>query len=65
MQESKPGPILFIIFINDLPSVLKHAECLRFADRIKIYRRINCSEILLCYRYTDTDPLFYNELHKA
>jgi hypothetical protein len=37
-QGSLIGPLLFIIYINDLPSVLKHSKCLLYADDAKIYR---------------------------
>ena len=30
------GPVLFIIFINDLPSVLKYSNCLQFTDDLKL-----------------------------
>ena len=38
-QGSILGPILFIIFVNDLPSVVG-SICKMFADDCKIYRRI-------------------------
>ena len=40
-QGSILGPILFLIFINDLPSELSYSKCLLFADDVKIYKNIN------------------------
>ena len=39
-QGSHRGPILFLIFINDLPTVINHSACLLFADDLKIFRSI-------------------------
>ena len=39
-QGSHLGPILFILFVNDLPSVFKYSECKIYADDVKIYRSI-------------------------
>lgn len=39
-QGSHLGPLLFLLFINDLPNVIKHSECLLFADDLKVYRAI-------------------------
>ena len=39
-QWSNLGPILFLIFINDLPSVLKYSECLLYADDAKFYKTV-------------------------
>lgn len=36
-QGSNLGPLLFLIFINDLPDVLQYAKCLLFADDAKFY----------------------------
>ncbi|PNF19791.1 hypothetical protein B7P43_G14658 [Cryptotermes secundus] len=39
-QGSVLGPLLFNIFINDLPEVINHSSCLLFADDFKVYRAI-------------------------
>ena len=35
------GPILFVCFINDLPSKVKYNMCKLFADDCKIYGSVN------------------------
>ena len=40
-QGSVLGPLLFVVFINDLPDQLKYSICKMFADDCKIYRRLN------------------------
>ena len=37
------GSILFIFYMNDLPSVFKFSECKIYADDVKIYRTIASS----------------------
>lgn len=39
-QGSHLGPLLFTIFINDLPSVLKFSRCLMYADDVKIFHSV-------------------------
>ena len=36
-QGSVLGPLLFILFINDMPAVLKPSNCFLFADDSKLY----------------------------
>lgn len=37
-QGSHLGPVLFILFINDLPTVVQHSNVLMYADDVKIFR---------------------------
>lgn len=39
-QGSHLGPVLFLLFINDLPNSITHSACLLFADDLKIFRSI-------------------------
>ena len=43
-QGSVIGPILFVIFINDMPSEVKHNFCKLFADDCKLYGNVKLDE---------------------
>lgn len=43
-QGSHLGPLLFILFINDLPARIKHSDCLLYADDLKLFKSIKSIE---------------------
>ena len=47
------GPIMFVIFINDMPNAIKNS-CMLFADDAKLYRPILTKELHLHYRRIST-----------
>lgn len=43
-QGSHSGPLLFSLFFNDLPHIIRKSSFLMFADDVKIYKSISSSE---------------------
>lgn len=50
-QGSHLGPLLFLVFINDVVDVLQYTDCLMYADDIKIFRTVDsiCDAVHLQY----------------
>jgi hypothetical protein len=40
LQGSVLGPLLFVIYINDMPEVIKHSSCKLYADNSKLISEI-------------------------
>lgn len=40
-QGSHLGPLLFILFVNDIPDIFKTANCLMYADDVKIFHPVS------------------------
>lgn len=57
-QGSHLGPVLFILFVNDLPSVLKYSNCLMYADDVNIFKTISSN--LDCEKLQIDLNAFYN-----
>ena len=52
-QGSTLGPLLFLLYINNLPDILKNSECLMFADDTVLYHSNVLPELL--YRELQLD----------
>ena len=40
-QGSILGPLLFIVYVNDIPDAITHSSCFMFADDVKLLKVIN------------------------
>ena len=43
-QGSLLGPLLFNLYVADLPSIFRHSKCIMYADDMKLFMRINTPE---------------------
>lgn len=43
-QGSHLGPLLFLIFFNDVTRVIRHSKCSLYADDLKVYREVKSLE---------------------
>lgn len=55
-QGSHIGPLLFLLFINDLPSSIVHSSVLLYADDCKLFRSIESAEDIILLQ-SDLDRL--------
>ena len=43
-QGSNLGPLLFLLYVDDITAHISNSHCLLYADDLKLYRVINCEE---------------------
>lgn len=49
-QGSVLGPLLFTLFINDLPKSVRNSQIKLYADDVKLYKEINSNHDLKCFQ---------------
>ena len=67
-QGSHLGPLLFILFMYDIPSCFSSARCLMYADDLKLFYPVKCisdaltlqCDINALYSWCHTNRLFLN-----
>lgn len=52
-QGSILGPILFLVYINDLSDQMKHSNCILYADDTTIYSSNTCLDSLISHLNAD------------
>ena len=56
-QGSHLGPVLFLLFINDLPNSINYSKLLMYADDVKLFISHNCDKRASLLQ-NDLDSLF-------
>ena len=49
-QGSNSGPLLFIVYVNDIPETVNHSHCYLFADDAKLLKVINSTSSTMNFR---------------